>query len=92
MKLSKEETLKKLQELQLKYLGEVDMNVRYEIETRKDQKCTMVVSYCNYTENFEKKSKLFIHKLYWDKNNDDELKQMEYEIEDLIKKYGKDTI
>ena len=55
MKLSKEETLKKLQELQLKYLGEVDMNVRYEIETRKDQKCTMVISYCNYTENFERK-------------------------------------
>ena len=41
--MSKEETLKKLQELQLKYLGEVDMNVRYEIETRKDQRCTMEV-------------------------------------------------
>jgi hypothetical protein len=87
MKLSKEETLKKLQELQLKYLGEVDMNVRYEIETRKDQKCTMVISYCNYTENFEKKSKLFIHKFYWDQDNSFEFKQMELEIEELRKAY-----
>ncbi len=87
MILSKEETLKKLQELQLKYLGEVDMCVRYEIETRKDQKCTMVISYCNYTENFENKSKLFIHKFYWDKDNTFEFKQMELEIKSLQKEY-----
>ena len=87
MKLSKEETLKKLQELQLKYLDEIDMNVRYEIETRKDQRLTMVISYCNYTKNFEKKSKLFIHKFYWDRDNSFEFKQMELEIEGLKKTY-----
>lgn len=100
--MNKEETLKYVQALQLKYLGVVDMQIRMEISTRKDQNLTMVVSYCNYkivdtkfcgkqidTKN---KSKLFIHKLYWNKNNDAELKQIEYEIEDLIKKYGKDTI
>jgi len=86
--MTKEETLKKLQEYQLKFLGEIDMQVKCDIETRKDQKCTMVVTYCNYTPGFEKKSKLFIHKFYWEQDNTKEFKQMENEIELLRKKYG----
>ena len=41
----------------------------------------------NDTENFEKKSKLFIHKFYWDADNEFEFKQMELEIEELRKQY-----
>ena len=95
--MNKEETLKYVQALQLKYLGVVDMQIRMEISTRKDQNLTMVVSYCNYKIidtkfcgkqiDAKNKSKLFIHKLYWDKDNDVELKQMELEIEELRKQY-----
>lgn len=88
MKLSKEETLKKLQELQLKYIGEVDVDILYEVQTRKDQNCTITISFCNYTKNFGKKSKLFVHKFYWDKDNTTEFKQMELELEMLKKEYN----
>ena len=90
--ITKEDTLKELQELQLKYLGDVDMLIRMEIQTRKDAGCTMVVTYCNYkiidTQMGKQidpnnKSKLFIHKLYWNKDNENELKQIKLEIEKL---------
>lgn len=74
--------IKKLHELQFKYLGIVDM----QIETRKDQKTTLV-TYCNYTEGYSAKSKLYLHKLKWYVNNDIELHEIELDLEMLSKKY-----
>lgn len=80
--LYKLETLNKLQKLQIIYCGFVDM----QIETRKDMRIT-ALSFCSYTEEFASKSKLFIYKLSWDKDNTDELKKIEKELDKLSKKY-----
>lgn len=96
--ITKEDTLKAVQQLQLEYLGEVDIQVRMEIATRKDQGCTMLVTYCNYRMidtqigkqiDPKNKSKLFIHKLYWNKDNENELQEIKNEIENLRIQYNK---
>ena len=81
-KLYKLKDLHALHALQLTYCGFVDM----QIETRKDMRVT-AVSFCNYTEEFTNKSKLFVYKLSWDKDNTDELKRIEKELDKLSKKY-----
>ena len=68
----KHEELKRLQELQAKYLSIIDMV----ITTRKD-KCLTMVEYCNYLPKFLKKSRLYMHKLYWDKDNTLEINEIE---------------
>lgn len=68
----KDEELKRLQDLQAKYLSNVDM----QIGTRKDLSLTMV-SYCNYLPGFIRKSKLYIHKLSWEKDNALEIEEIE---------------
>ena len=74
--------IKKLHELQFKYLGIIDMN----IETRKDMKATSV-SYCSYPGDFPKGAKLYFHKLKWFENTENEIHQIELELEMLSKKY-----
>lgn len=74
--------IKKLHELQEKYIGIVDM----QIETRKDMKLTMVM-FCNYSDGFSAKSKFYVYKLWWFRNNDSELYRIEKDLEMLSKKY-----
>ena len=81
-KLYKLKDLHELHKLQLIYCGFVDMH----IETRKDMKLT-AVSFCNYTEEFGLKSKLYMHKLSWDKDNTDEINKIEKELKKLSKDY-----
>lgn len=74
--------IKKLHELQEKYIGIVDM----QIETRKDMKLTMVM-FCNYSDGFSSKSKFYVYKLWWFRNNDSELYRIEKDLEMLSRKY-----
>ena len=74
--------LERLHHLQSIFCGVVDIS----IETRKDMRIT-AVSFCGYTEEFESKSKLHIHKLSWDKDNTEEIEKIKQEIEKLCKKY-----
>lgn len=70
------EDLQRLQALQLDYIGHLDINV----ETRADQHATMFTM-----TNYPVSKKLLIHKLKWDKNNEDEFKLIEKEIIELTK-------
>lgn len=70
--------LERLHELQSQYMGVVDM----QIETRKDQSCTMV-TFCGYTSRFERTSDLYIYKFYWSRDNSNKFKHMENELEFL---------
>ena len=70
------EDLQRLQALQLDYIGRLDIN----IETRADQRATMFTM-----TNYPVSKKLLIHKLKWDRNNEDEFKLIEKEIIELTK-------
>lgn len=78
-----EETLKILQELQMKYLGKIDISIK----TRKDMNKTCL-EFCNYTSNFEKKSKLYIYKLDWNKDNTAKIEEIKKELDFLDKIYN----
>ena len=67
--------LKELHKLQIKYLNNVDIQIT--IATRKDMQTTnVIIDYCNYSQGFEQKSKLFVHNFSWklgEENNNDTL-------------------
>ena len=70
--------LHKLHKLQMTYCGSVDMS----IETRKDMRVN-AISFCNYGYMYTEKSKLYVHKLSWDKDNTEEINEIEKELEKL---------
>lgn len=74
--------LHKLHKLQMTYCGSVDIS----IETRKDMRVT-VISFCNYGYMYTEKSKLYVHKLSWDKDNTEEINEIEKELDQLFIKY-----
>ena len=74
--------LDRLHKLQVMYCGFADIS----IETRKDIRMTCV-SICSYTEEFARKSKLSVHKLSWDADNEAEIRKIEKELEKLVEKY-----
>lgn len=73
----KAEDLEKLQKIQSKTIGILDIT----IETRNDQQKTMftLTDYPNSRE-------LFIHKLHWLENNSDEFEKIDKEIENMLSK------
>lgn len=70
------EDLQRLQELQLDYIGLLDI----QIETRNDQQKTMFSM-----TDFPQSKKLYIHKLSWIYDNTKEFEKIENEINEMIK-------
>ena len=70
------EDLQKLQELQLNYIGDLDI----QIETRNDQQQTMFSM-----TDFSQSKRFYVHKLSWLEDNTKEFEKIEEEIEDLFK-------
>lgn len=76
MNINMKEDLKKLQDIQISWLGTLDIN----IETRADQQTTMFTM-----TNYPVSRKLLIHKLKWNNDNSYEFKMIEQEIKELTK-------
>ena len=70
------EDLIRLQDIQHSWIGTLDINVA----TRADQHATILTM-----TNYPVSRKLLIHKLKWNKNNEDEFKLIEKEIIELTK-------
>lgn len=73
--------------MQMTYCGSVDIS----IETRKDMRVT-AISFCDYGYMYTKKSKLYVHKLSWDKDNTEEINEIEKELEQLFEKNSAVTL
>ena len=71
------EDLQRLQELQLDYIGCLDI----QIETRGDHQLTMFT-----VTNYPYAGKLYIHKLSWFEDNSEEFEKIEEEIKLMKKK------
>lgn len=70
------EDLQRLQEIQNKYIGWLDI----QIETRNDQQKTMFTM-----TDFPRSRKCYIHKLSWLEDNTKEFEKIESEINKIIK-------
>jgi hypothetical protein len=69
--MKKEDILKRLQEIQMQYIGRFDIS----IETRADKCCT------GFTiTDYPTSRKLYIHHLLWDVDNTAEFEKIENEI------------
>lgn len=73
--MKKEDILKRLQEIQMIYIGRFDIS----IETRADQWCTVFT-----ITDYPISRKYYVHRLLWDVDNTAEFKKIEDEIKLLI--------
>jgi hypothetical protein len=69
--MKKEDILKRLQEIQMQYIGRFDIS----IETRADQWCTLFT-----ITDYPSSRKYYIHRLLWDVDNSMEFEKIENEI------------
>lgn len=75
--MKKEDILKRLQEIQMQYIGRFDIS----IETRADQWCTQFT-----ITDYPSSRKYYIHRLLWDVDNTAEFEKIENEIQLFIEK------